>query len=82
MEPIPKDFLRALQQSGLEGFFAECPYLPRAGYLSWIAAAKRPETRRGRIRQSVVRIFAQWVDEVRVLRADFEASTSVVSRAA
>lgn len=73
MPSIPKDFLHALQQSGLEEFFAECAYLPRAEYLRWIAAAKRPETRRWRIQKSVVRVFAHWVEEVRVLRADFDA---------
>ena|SRR5690242_20167182 len=77
MPTIPKDFLQALRQSGLEEFFAECAYLPRAEYLSWIAAAKRPETRRWRIQKSVVRIFAQWVEEVRVVRAEFDLHTAL-----
>jgi len=72
MPAIPKDFLHALRQSGLEEFFAECAYLPRAEYLSWIAAAKRPQTRRSRIQKSVVRVFAQWVAEMRVVRATID----------
>lgn len=79
MSTIPKDFLHALRQSGLEGFFAECAYLPQAEYLRWIAAAKRPQTRRWRIQKSVVRVFALWVEEVRVVRADFDAGAALGS---
>ena len=77
MQPIPKDFLHTLRQSGLEDFFSDCPYLPRAEYLSWIAAAKRPQTRRWRIQKSVVRVFAQWVEEVRVVRAEFNVGVAL-----
>jgi hypothetical protein len=77
MHTIPKDFLHALRQSGLEEFFAQCAYLPRAEYLSWIAAAKRPQTRRSRIQKSVVRVFAQWVEEVRVVRAEFDLGAAL-----
>jgi hypothetical protein len=76
MPAIPKDFLHALRQSGLDNFFVQCPYLPQAEYLSWIASAKRPETRRWRIRRSVVRLFARWVEEVRTVRADFDPGAS------
>ena len=79
MATIPKDFLRALRQSGLADFFAECAYVPRAEYLSWIAAAKRPQTRRARIQKSVVRVFTQWVEEVRVVRADFDVGAVLVN---
>lgn len=75
MPEIPKDFLHALRQSGLEEFFDECIHLPRAEYLRWIAAAKRPQTRRRRIQHAVVRVFARWVEEVRVVRADLDLGT-------
>jgi len=77
MPTIPKDFLHALRQSGLEEFFAECAYLPRAEYLRWIAAAKRPQTRRRRIQKSVVRVFAHWVEEVRGVRGEFDVDAAI-----
>lgn len=73
MRSIPRDFRRALRQSGLEGYFEESAYVPRADYLSWIAAAKRPETRRQRVRKSVVRLFAQWQEEMAAVRAAFNS---------
>jgi len=78
MTAIPKDFLHALRQSGLDEFFVECAYLPRAEYLSWIAAAKRPQTRRARIQKSVVRVFTQWVEEVRIVRTEFDVGAPLV----
>lgn len=74
MRPIPQDFLRALRQSGLDDFFVACPYVPRSEYLSWIAAARRPATRRWRIQKSVVRLFAHWIEEMNLLRTDFVAA--------
>jgi len=59
MRHIPVDFRQALRRHFLEGFFAECPYVHRAGYLSWIAAAKRPDTRRKKISQSIDQLHAQ-----------------------
>lgn len=78
MRPIPQDFLQALRRSGLEDFFDDCPYVPRAEYLSWIAAARRSETRRWRIQRSVVRLFQHWADEVRTIRRDFDAGRTVL----
>lgn len=77
MKVIPKDFLRALRQSGLDEFFVACPYVPRADYLSWIASAKRPATRQQRIRKAVVKLFAQWTEEMNTARAAFVTSDSV-----
>jgi len=69
MSSIPKDFLRILRRSGLDEFFLECPYVHRADYLSWIAATKRPATRQLRIHKAVVRLFAQWMEEMAAARA-------------
>lgn len=77
MEVVPKDFLRALRQSGLDEFFVACPYVHRAGYLHWIASAKRPATRRQRIRKAVVQLFAQWTEDMNAARAAFAASDRV-----
>lgn len=66
---VPKDFLRILRRSGLDEFFLECPYVHRADYLSWIAATKRPATRQLRIHKAVVRLFAQWMEEMTAARA-------------
>lgn len=60
---MPPDFRRALRQSLLLDFFLECAYVHRAGYLSWIAAANRRETRRLRIQQAIVRLLAQHAEE-------------------
>ena len=62
MRQIPPDFHRALQQHVLEVFFIECAYVHQAGYLSWIAGAKRPATRRKKILQSISRLSAQRTD--------------------
>ena len=56
---IPVDFRQALKQCGLLGFFTECAYVHRAGYLHWVAAPVRLETRQQRIRQAVMRLAAQ-----------------------
>jgi hypothetical protein len=68
---VPEDFLRVLRRSGLDEFFLECPYVHRADYLNWIAATKRPSTRRLRIQKAVVRLFAQWTEEMNAARAEF-----------
>ena len=56
---IPADFRQALKQCGLLGFFTECAYVHRADYLRWITTPVRPETRRLRIQQAVMRLAAQ-----------------------
>ena len=76
MRSIPSDFLRALRQSGLDDYFVESAYVPQAEYLSWVAAAKLPETRRQRIRKAVVRLFAQWQEEMSTVRAQFNSFDS------
>jgi len=57
--PIPADFRQALKHCGLLGFFTECAYVHRAGYLRWITTPARPETREQRIQQAVMRLAAQ-----------------------
>lgn len=71
MRRIPPDFRRALRQHVLEVFFVECAYVHQAGYLSWIAGAKRPATRRKKILQSISRLNAQKIefDRTAVLKA-------------
>jgi len=56
---IPVDFRQALKQCGLLGFFTECAYVHRTGYLHWITTPVRKETRRHRIQQAVIRLAAQ-----------------------
>lgn len=73
MTKIPGDFMRVMRQSGLDEFFVECPYVPRAEYVRWIVSAKRPVTRRFRIQRAVVRLFAQWKEEVWLARAAWAA---------
>ena len=65
MRRIPPDFLRALRKHVLDGFFIECAYVHQAGYLSWIAEAKRPATRRRKILQSINRLRAQQTELAR-----------------
>jgi uncharacterized protein YdeI (YjbR/CyaY-like superfamily) len=73
MLSIPADFRQALKQCGLLGFFVECAYVHRAGYLRWIAAPVRRETRRERIQQAVMRLAAQRAE---VLMASLETRRS------
>ena len=63
MNDIPNDFLEALKQNGLAGFFADCTDAHRREYLKWIAEAKRPETRRQRIDQAVKMISKKSAEE-------------------
>jgi uncharacterized protein YdeI (YjbR/CyaY-like superfamily) len=53
MTDMPKDFSGALKESGLAEFFSSCPPSHRREYLKWITEAKRPETRRERIKKAV-----------------------------
>lgn len=53
MTDIPQDFTDALKSAGLDDFFAICTDAHRREYLKWIAEAKRPETRKDRIRKAV-----------------------------
>lgn len=57
--PIPADFRQALKRCGLLGFFTECAYVHHAGYLRWISASVRRDTRRQRIAQATMRLAAQ-----------------------
>ena len=65
MRRIPPDFHRALQEHVLDVFFAECAYVHRAGYLSWIAEAKSPATRLRKINQSISRLRVQQAELAR-----------------
>jgi uncharacterized protein YdeI (YjbR/CyaY-like superfamily) len=56
---VPPDFQRALRRSGLFGFFTECAYVHRAGYLGWITTSGRPATRKRRIEEAVLRLLTQ-----------------------
>lgn len=61
---IPPDFLRALRRGGLHEYFTRGAFVHRAGYLSWMATANRPETRRRKIREAMARLLAQWREEL------------------
>lgn len=81
MLPIPADFRAALSRAGLDEFFIECAYVHRAGYLSWIAASGRPETRHARIQRAIARLRAQQDEELdharnRLPRPSIEAAAS------
>lgn len=79
MTSLPKDFRRALHQSGLSEFFAECPYVHRVDYVRWVTSAKQSATRRQRIRKAVIRLFAQWMEEMKAARAAFVATDQIAS---
>ncbi|MGD0812789.1 MAG: YdeI/OmpD-associated family protein [Verrucomicrobiota bacterium] len=53
MTGMPKDFSDALKESGLAEFFSGCAASHRREYLKWITGAKRPETRKERIKKAV-----------------------------
>jgi uncharacterized protein YdeI (YjbR/CyaY-like superfamily) len=53
---VPQDLAEALKGAGLDGFFTDCTNAHRREYLKWIAEAKRPETRKARIAQTVQRL--------------------------
>ena len=65
MRRIPSDFHRALQKHSLDFFFFECAYVHQAGYLSWIAEARRPATRRRKILLSINRLRTQQTELAR-----------------
>ena len=53
MMDIPKDFLCALKEGGLDGIFLGFPASHRREYVKWVGEAKRPETRKDRIRKAM-----------------------------
>ena len=59
MTDMPKDFADALKESGLAEFFSGCTSSHRREYLKWITGAKRPETRKERIKKSSENAFRQ-----------------------
>ena len=56
---ISEEFRRVLKQCGLLGFFVECAYVHRAGYMHWITTPARRETRAQRIQQAATRLAVQ-----------------------
>jgi hypothetical protein len=51
---VPKDLERALARSrSAKAFFQGLSYTHRKDYASWVAEAKRPETRRHRVEESI-----------------------------
>jgi len=65
---MPRDFQRALKQGRLHGFFLECAYVHRAGYLSWILDSAYPEVRQRRIVQAVERLRVQQAEVLAAAR--------------
>jgi uncharacterized protein YdeI (YjbR/CyaY-like superfamily) len=59
MANIPKDFSKALKDSGLAEFFSSYPPSHRREYLKWIAEAKKPETRTKRIQKALKMLSAK-----------------------
>ncbi|HZM05656.1 MAG TPA: YdeI/OmpD-associated family protein [Candidatus Saccharimonadales bacterium] len=53
MSDLPKDFSDALIESGLNEFFSSYPPSHRREHLKWITEAKRPETRKERIKKTI-----------------------------
>jgi uncharacterized protein YdeI (YjbR/CyaY-like superfamily) len=51
LNPMPEHVRAALRQRGLTAAYRARPAYQRNDYLSWIAQAKRPETRRKRLEQ-------------------------------
>ena len=51
MQAMPDDVRDELAERGLADAYGERPFYQRNDYLSWIARAKRVETRRKRIEQ-------------------------------
>ena len=50
---MPDDLRDALDHEGLTQAYGERPPYQRNDYIGWITAAKRPETRAKRIRQTL-----------------------------
>jgi uncharacterized protein YdeI (YjbR/CyaY-like superfamily) len=59
MTDIPKDFSDALKESGLAEFFSDYASSHRREHLKWITEAKRSETRKRRIEETVKTLFAK-----------------------
>jgi uncharacterized protein YdeI (YjbR/CyaY-like superfamily) len=53
IQPMPEDVSGRLESEGLLDAYRARPAYQRNDYLSWIARAKRPETREKRIRQMI-----------------------------
>jgi uncharacterized protein YdeI (YjbR/CyaY-like superfamily) len=53
MSEIPSDFTEALKENGLEDFFSKFSNSHQREYLDWITQAKKPETRKNRIRKAI-----------------------------
>jgi len=51
IQPMPEDVSGLLESEGLWDAYRARPAYQRNDYLSWIATAKKPETRERRIRQ-------------------------------
>lgn len=64
MTEVPPDFLEALRQAGVGGFFADCTPAHRREYLKWIGEAKRPGTRVARINQAIEMITCKCAEEM------------------
>jgi uncharacterized protein YdeI (YjbR/CyaY-like superfamily) len=63
MTEMPKDFIDALKENGLDEFFSDCTGPHRREYLKWITEAKRPETRMQRIQKAVKMLFDKRAEE-------------------
>jgi hypothetical protein len=55
---VPSDLAQALADAGAKDAFARLSFTHRREYVEWVQDAKRPETRRRRIEQTVERVRA------------------------
>jgi Bacteriocin-protection, YdeI or OmpD-Associated/Domain of unknown function (DUF1905) len=55
---VPNDLARALADADARDAFARLSFTHRREYVEWVQEAKRPETRRRRIEQTVERVRA------------------------
>jgi uncharacterized protein YdeI (YjbR/CyaY-like superfamily) len=70
MTDIPKDFADALKKNGLDEFFGGYTGPHRREYLKWITGAKRPETRRQRIRTALKKLSDKYAEETASSKRD------------
>jgi uncharacterized protein YdeI (YjbR/CyaY-like superfamily) len=63
MNDLPQDLADALKRARLDAFFADCTGAHRREYLKWIVEAKRPETRKTRIAQTIQRLSEKRAQE-------------------
>jgi len=63
MDSIPDDIAAVLKRAGLTAFFADCTEAHRREYLKWIGEAKRPETRKARLQETVRRLTRRKQEE-------------------